>query len=38
MKKDTLSNNKVYESMPEMNIDITKNYTAVINKYGDSVS
>ena len=25
-----MSNNKVYESMPEMNIDITKNYTAVI--------
>ena len=27
---EVLSNNKVYESMPEMNIDITKNYTAVI--------
>ena len=27
---DVLSNNKVYESMPEMNIDISKKYTAVI--------
>jgi len=27
---EVLSNNKVYESMPEMNIDISKNYTAVI--------
>ena len=27
---EVLSNNKVYESMPEMNIDITKKYTAVI--------
>ena len=27
---EVLSNNKVYESIPEMNIDITKNYTAVI--------
>ena len=27
---DVLSNNKVYDSMPEMNIDISKNYTAVI--------
>ena len=27
---DVLSNNKVYDSMPEMNIDISKKYTAVI--------
>ena len=27
---EVLSNNKVYESMPKMNIDISKNYTAVI--------
>ena len=27
---DVLSNNKVYESMPEMNIDISRKYTAVI--------
>jgi len=27
---DVLSDNKVYESMPEMNIDISKKYTAVI--------
>ena len=27
---DVLSNNKVYESMPEMSIDISKKYTAVI--------
>ena len=27
---DLLNNNKVYDSMPEMNIDISKNYTAVI--------
>ena len=27
---DVLSNNKVYDSMPEMNIDITKKYNAVI--------
>ena len=27
---DVLNNNKVYDSMPEMNIDISKKYTAVI--------
>ncbi len=27
---DVLSNNKIYDSMPEMNIDISKKYTAVI--------
>ena len=27
---DVLSNNKVYDSMPDMNIDISKKYTAVI--------
>ena len=27
---DVLSNNKVYDSMPEMNIDISRKYTAVI--------
>ena len=27
---DVLSNNKVYDSMPEMNIDISKKYSAVI--------
>mgnify|MGYP001159876360 FL=1 len=27
---DVLSNNKVYDSLPEMNIDISKKYTAVI--------
>ena len=27
---DVLSDNKVYESMPEMNIDVSKKYTAVI--------
>ena len=27
---DVLSNNKVYDSMPEMNIDISKEYSAVI--------
>ena len=27
---EVLSNNKVYESIPKMNIDISKNYTAVI--------
>ena len=27
---DLLSNNKVYDSMPEMNIDISKKYNAVI--------
>ena len=29
-KGDVLTNNKVYDSMPEMNIDISKKYTAVI--------
>ena len=27
---DVLSNNKVYDSMPDMNIDISKKYTALI--------
>ena len=27
---DVLTNNKVYDSMPEMNIDISKKYSAVI--------